>query len=307
MKLSTIHFFDLFISSNPADAWFKESPGSRTRFAIPKESHEEIMQLHAHLLRHTVCEFKIDWDNIRYRVERREVVPTGTIFVCRRFLIRPDNLADLGVPKGLADKLLAPDVDDGLILLLGGIGTGKSTFAGTLTKERLSLHGGVAWTIENPVEADLTVKNGRGIVYQAEVKNEDEVGNEIVKTLRSSPNMIYIGEIRKNSAAIEAVQAAHSGHLVLSTQHGNSAQAGLARLASKTGSTHTIADALRAAIWLDLKKSPSGQMRLITETLWVTGTDNEDGIRSTLRKGDFHLLKNDIDRQRRRLQEGLPL
>ncbi len=307
MALIDIQFFDLFVSHDPAAAWYKKTPGSLDRHPIPAQDHQEIKRLYAQLLMQTTHKFKIDWDTVRYRAERRKLVSDEIIFVCRRFLIRPNSLTELGIPRALADKLLDPDATDGMIIVLGGVGTGKSTVAGTLTKERVALHGGVAWTIENPVEADLYDPTSRGIIYQTEVDNEDEVGGEIVNTLRSSPNLIYIGEIHKHSAATESIHAALSGHLVISTQHGNNVQTGLSRLSTKAGDTSALADALRGAVWLDLRKKPDGKMQLITESLWVSGVENEEGIRATLRRGDFHLLKNDIDRQRRRLQEGNPL
>lgn len=310
MSLRELPFFDLFVTPDPADAWYKETPGSFDRKPVPAADRGEIEKLYTFLKAQATGEFKVDWKEVRYRVERRNIVSNyaagEVIFVCRRFLIRPDGLITLGVPSALVNKLLDPTVRDGLIVVFGGVGTGKSTVAGTLVKERITLHGGVAWTIENPVEADLSVNDGRGIIYQTEVGNEDEVGGEIVKTLRSSPNLIYIGEIRKNSAALEAVHAATSGHLIVTTHHGNNVSTGLARLAEKSGSASFLADALHAAIHLDLKPSAfdSKKLRLTVEPLWVTGADNEEGIRTTLRKGDFHLLKNDIERQRRLFQEG---
>jgi len=307
MSISELRFFDLFLTRDPEKCWFKESPGSCERTYVPKKDHPELTEFYGKLVINAASEFKIDWNDIRYRVERRNLAIGETIFVCRRFMVRPNKLSELSFPLALANKLLEAETKDGLIIFLGRIGTGKSTVAGTLVKERLSIHGGVAWTIENPVEADLSGPHGNGICYQTEVMNEDDVGKEIVCTLRSSPNLIYIGEIRKDSAALEALHASISGHLVISTHHGNDVQTGLARLSTKAGSPSILADALRAAIYLDLKKISSGQLRLATETLWVSGTSNEDAIRSTLRKGEYHLLSNFIERQKRLLQEGKEL
>lgn len=116
-------------------------------------------------------------------------------------------------------------VTSGIILVTGPTGSGKSTtLAGTL--DRLNRPEVNIITLEDPVEIRIKGVN--------QVQINKDVGLTFAKGLRSilrqDPDIVMVGEIRDQETAGLAVQAALTGHLVLSTLHTNSASAALPRL-----------------------------------------------------------------------------
>ncbi len=136
------------------------------------------------------------------------------------------NLADLGMePDELADFAGALKRPNGIILVTGPTGSGKTT---TLYASLTKLNDGSRniLTVEDPVEYAL---DGIG---QTQVNNQ--VGMSFAAGLRAilrqDPDVVMVGEIRDPETAEIAVQAALTGHLVLSTVHTNSAVAAITRM-----------------------------------------------------------------------------
>jgi general secretion pathway protein E len=107
----------------------------------------------------------------------------------------------------------------GMILLSGPTGSGKSTTLYAALRHRLAQHPGKIITVEDPVEFDVV-----GIA-QSEVDTADKLRFDTVlrNILRSDPDVIMIGEIRDFDSADVAIKAALTGHLVFSSIHTNSA------------------------------------------------------------------------------------
>lgn len=136
------------------------------------------------------------------------------------------NMGDLGIDPALLEELQAALVKpNGIILVTGPTGSGKTT---TLYAAVTGLNTGAAniMTVEDPVEYAL---DGIG---QTQVNNQ--VGMSFAAGLRAilrqDPDVVMVGEIRDPETAEVAVQAALTGHLVLSTVHTNSSVAAIARL-----------------------------------------------------------------------------
>ncbi len=114
----------------------------------------------------------------------------------------------------------------GMILLSGPTGAGKSTTLYAALRHRLANHPGRFITVEEPVEFDIVG------VSQIEVDTADKVRFDTVlrNILRSDPDVIMIGEIRDFTSADIAIKAALTGHLVFSSIHTNSAAGVVTRL-----------------------------------------------------------------------------
>jgi type II secretory ATPase GspE/PulE/Tfp pilus assembly ATPase PilB-like protein len=114
----------------------------------------------------------------------------------------------------------------GMILLSGPTGAGKSTTLYAALRHRLANHPGRFITVEEPVEFDIVG------VAQIEVDTADKVRFDTVlrNILRSDPDVIMIGEIRDYDSADVAIKAALTGHLVFSSIHTNSAAGVVTRL-----------------------------------------------------------------------------
>jgi general secretion pathway protein E len=136
------------------------------------------------------------------------------------------NYADLGLSPDIVGKLTAAlELPNGIVLVTGPTGSGKTT---TLYTGLLGLNSVARKivTIEDPIEYQL-----RGI-NQIQVKPQIDLtfANLLRSILRQDPDVIMVGEIRDLETAQIAVQAALTGHLVLSTLHTNSAAASITRL-----------------------------------------------------------------------------
>ncbi|WP_458094224.1 GspE/PulE family protein [Roseomonas sp. WA12] len=136
------------------------------------------------------------------------------------------NYDALGLAKGVVERFrTALELPNGIVLVSGPTGSGKTT---TLYTGLLGLNAveRKVVTIEDPIEYQLA-----GIV-QSQVKPGIDLtfASLLRAELRHNPDVIMVGEIRDGETAQIAVQAALTGHLVLSTVHTNSAAATIARL-----------------------------------------------------------------------------
>jgi twitching motility protein PilT len=134
------------------------------------------------------------------------------------FRVIPDDVPTferLGLPAGV--KRLAEE-HRGLVLCTGATGSGKSTTLAAVVDHVNSTRHSHVVTIEDPIEILHTDK--LSIVNQREVGLDTESFQQALRrALRQDPDTILIGELRDAETAQTALQAAESGHLVLSTMH----------------------------------------------------------------------------------------
>ena len=136
------------------------------------------------------------------------------------------KLEDLGVPAVLKDVIMTKR---GLVMMVGGTGSGKSTtLAGMIGYRNENSYGHII-TIEDPIEYTHPHKNS--LITQREV-GVDTLSWEhaLHNTLRQAPDVILIGEIRSRETMEHAVAFAETGHLCLGTLHANSANQALDRI-----------------------------------------------------------------------------
>ena len=131
----------------------------------------------------------------------------------------------------------------GIILVTGPTGSGKSTTLYTSLSE-LNTEDVNIITVEDPVEANIDGINQ----VQVNVKAEMTFAAALRSILRQDPDIIMIGEIRDRETAQIAVQAAITGHLVVSTLHTNSAASTVTRLIDMGIEPYVVGDALVGVI-----------------------------------------------------------
>ncbi|OGT19062.1 MAG: type IV pili twitching motility protein PilT [Gammaproteobacteria bacterium RBG_16_57_12] len=132
----------------------------------------------------------------------------------------------LGLPSILKQLVMSKR---GLVLFVGGTGSGKSTSLASLIDYRNINSGGHIITIEDPVE--FTHQHKQSIVNQREVGVDTlSYENALVNTLRQAPDVILIGEVRTRETMEHAIAFAETGHLCLSTLHANNANQALDRI-----------------------------------------------------------------------------
>lgn len=133
---------------------------------------------------------------------------------------------DLQLPKSLKDIAMTKR---GLVIFVGGTGSGKSTSLAAMVDYRNRNSYGHIVTIEDPVEFVHPHRNC--VITQREVGVDTESYEIALKnTLRQAPDVILIGEIRDREAMDHAIAFAETGHLCLSTLHANSTNQAIDRV-----------------------------------------------------------------------------
>lgn len=133
---------------------------------------------------------------------------------------------DLGLPPVLTEVIMSKR---GLILFVGGTGSGKSTSLAALIDHRNTHSGGHIITIEDPIE--FVHHHKRSVVNQREIGVDTlSYADALKNTLRQAPDVILIGEIRDRETMEHALAFAETGHLAISTLHANSANQALDRI-----------------------------------------------------------------------------
>jgi len=146
--------------------------------------------------------------------------------VCRNIQTVIPNADDLGLPEVLKQVIM---YKRGLILFVGGTGSGKSTSLAALIDYRNTNSGGHIITIEDPIEYVHSHK--KSIISQREIGvDTDSYEKALKNTLRQAPDVILIGEIRDRETMEYALAFAETGHLAISTLHANNANQALDRI-----------------------------------------------------------------------------
>jgi twitching motility protein PilU len=136
------------------------------------------------------------------------------------------SLVELGHPPALADVIASKR---GLVLLVGGTGSGKSTTLAAMIDHRNASSTGHIITIEDPLEFIHPHKHC--IVTQREVGIDTLSYKDALKNaLRQAPDVILIGEIRDEQTMEMAISFAETGHLCLATLHANNANQAIERI-----------------------------------------------------------------------------
>lgn len=146
--------------------------------------------------------------------------------VVRNIKVQIPDMASLNLPPVLAKIIMQKR---GLILFVGGTGSGKSTSLASLIDHRNANSAGHIITIEDPIE--FVHKHKKSIVNQREVGvDTDSYEDALKNTLRQAPDVILIGEIRERHTMEHAIAFAETGHLAISTLHANNANQALDRI-----------------------------------------------------------------------------
>ena len=172
------------------------------------------------------CNFAIAPAGIgRFRVNA--FVQQGSIGLVMRVITTtiPD-FDKMGLPPVLKDVIMNKR---GLVIMVGGTGSGKSTSLAAMIDHRNRNHFGHIITIEDPIEYVHPHKSS--LITQREVGvDTDSWENALHNTLRQAPDVILIGEIRHKETMEHAIAFAETGHLCLGTLHANSANQALDRI-----------------------------------------------------------------------------
>jgi twitching motility protein PilU len=155
---------------------------------------------------------------------------------------RIPTLAELGIPPRLNEIAMEKT---GLVLIVGGTGTGKSTTLAAMIDHRSEHASGHILTIEEPIE--FVHKHKKSVVDQREIGIDTlSYANALKNAMREAPDVILIGEIRDRDIMQQAIAYAETGHLCLATLHANNAYQALERI------IHFFPDDAHPQLFMDL-------------------------------------------------------
>jgi twitching motility protein PilT len=161
------------------------------------------------------------------RVRANLFLQRGTVGAALRIIpLHPSTIDELGLPPLLKKMALEPQ---GLIILTGPTGSGKTTTMAALIEEiNRNKHANI-FTIEEPIE--YVFQDKRSVIHQREVGSDTENFKSALHSVtRQTPDVIAIGELRDRETMDVAMMAAEIGHLVVTTLHTTSAAATIDRI-----------------------------------------------------------------------------
>ncbi|HVC17587.1 MAG TPA: PilT/PilU family type 4a pilus ATPase, partial [Rhodanobacter sp.] len=248
------------------------TPGQREEF---EKTHE--------------CQFAISAQGVgRFRVScfyQRNCVG----MVLRRIESKIPTVEELNLPPVIKQLAMTKR---GIIIFVGGTGTGKSTSLASMIGYRNQNSTGHIITIEDPIE--YVHKHEGCIVTQRELGiDTDSWENALKNTLRQAPDVIMIGEVRTRETMEHAINFSETGHLCLCTLHANNANQAMDRI------LHFFTEDRREQLLMDLSlnlkgivaqmliPTPDGKARRVAVEV-LLGTPL---VQDYIRQGEIHKLK----------------
>lgn len=242
------------------------------------------------------CNFAIGIPNVaRFRVNA--FIQRGSVgLVFRTITSKIPTLDELDLPEVLKDIAMTKR---GLVIFVGGTGSGKSTSLAAMVGYRNEHSYGHIITIEDPVEFMHEHKNC--IITQREIGVDTDNWHIALKnTLRQAPDVILIGEIRDRETMDYAIAFAETGHLCMSTLHANSTNQALDRIINffpEERRQQLLMDLslnVRAFVSQRLLPKIDGIGRIAAIEIML----NSPLIADLIFKGDVHEIKTIIGRSR---------
>lgn len=212
----------------------------------------------------------------------------GSPAVCVRLIpAQVPRLETLGLPPVLEEMC---GLRDGLVLITGPTGSGKSTTLAAMVDHINRERAAVVITIEDPIE--YLHRHNKSIVNQREVGSDTEsFASALRAALREDPDVILVGEMRDTETMAIALRAAETGHLVFSTLHTRGCANTVDRIVDSFPAQQQqqvrvqLADALRAVVWQQLVPRRDGGVVVACEVLVAT-----PAVRNLIRDARTHQI-----------------
>lgn len=236
------------------------------------------------------CQFAISMQGVgRFRVScfyQRNCVG----MVLRRIESKIPTIDELTLPPVIKQLAMTKR---GIIIFVGGTGTGKSTSLASMIGHRNANSTGHIITIEDPIE--YVHKHDGCIITQRELSiDTDSWENALKNTLRQAPDVIMIGEVRTRETMEHAINFSETGHLCLCTLHANNANQAMDRI------RHFFPEDRQQQLFMDLSLNLKGVVaqqlipRLNSKTRCVAVEILLDTplVKDYIRQGEVHKLKD---------------
>ena len=242
------------------------------------------------------CNFAISIPNVcRFRVNVF-VQQQQVGMVIRTIASEIPNFQKLDLPEVLKDVVMTKR---GLVLVVGGTGSGKSTTLAAMIDYRNEHSSGHIITVEDPVE--YVHRNKNCLITHREVGVDTHSWHHALKnTLRQAPDVILIGEIRDTETMEHAIAFAETGHLCLGTLHANNANQTLDRIINffpeerRNQLLGDLSSNLRAIVSQRLVRTEDGKGRKAAIEILL----NTPTIAEQILKSQFHAIKETMAKSR---------
>lgn len=205
------------------------------------------------------------------------------------------SITDLGLPIRLQELIME---ERGLVLVVGGTGTGKSTTLASMIDYRAENRTGHILTIEDPIE--FVHSHKKGLVNQREVGlDTHSYANALKNAMREAPDVILIGEVRDRETMQHALAYAETGHLCVTTLHANNSNQTLDRILNffpETAHAQILMDLslhLKAIIAQRLCHGINGKRVAAVEMMF-----NTPYVSDLIQKGKIDVIKEAMGKSR---------
>ena len=242
------------------------------------------------------CNFAISVPDVsRFRVNVF-VQQQNVGMVIRTIAAEIPNFEKLGLPEILKEVIMNKR---GLVLVVGGTGSGKSTSLAAMIDHRNRTSKGHIITVEDPVE--YVHQSKQSLITHREVGVDTHSWHHALKnTLRQAPDVILIGEIRDAETMEHAIAFAETGHLCLGTLHANSTNQTIDRIINffpeerRNQLLMDLSANLRALVSQRLVRTVDGKGRVAAIEIML----NTPTIADRIFKGEFNEIKAVMDKSR---------
>lgn len=245
-------------------------------------------------------------DRYRFRVNAVGGMLNGnkaTEITIRTIVIEPPTMDQVKLPQGIRDAAFPKD---GIFIMAGATGSGKSTTLAAIMRSMLEEENGNRFvvTFEAPIEYVYdTVKKPSSVIFQTEIGADADLENfaeGIRSAMRRAPDVILNGEMRDIETVESTMAAAQSGHAVYTTVHANSVSDTFSRIVGffPYGARQSVMNGLlasiRCVVWQTLVKTADGKGRVavreylsftkeVRSELLAVGAENMDRMLVHLR------------------------
>lgn len=236
----------------------------------------------------------MDLHGRRYRVS--QLVTKGKLRWVMRLL--PNQIPepeDVRVPLPALNAFL--EAKNGLFLICGPTGSGKSTTIASMVLHRAKRRREHVISFEDPIEF-VYPENSPSLISQREMGNDElDFGSALRAALRQAPDVIIIGEIRDGETAEIALQASETGHVVVATLHTSSAAQTVQRFLKLIPSERlessqaSLADSIRLIMCQRLLLDDRKSKRFPIHEVLL----QYDGVVNIIRRGDFKKLDQELE------------
>jgi twitching motility protein PilT len=239
-------------------------------------------------------DYAMSFGGMRFRVNR--MVTKGRFrWVLRLLPTKIPRPQDIAVPAAALKAFL--EAKNGLFLICGATGSGKSTTIASMILHRAERRQEHVVTFEDPIEY-IYPDGTPSLMSQREIGEDDlDFAMSLRASLRQAPDVIVVGEIRDGETAEIALQAAETGHVVVATLHTSGAAQTVQRFLKLVPSDRletaqaSLADTLRAILCQRLLFDDIRQRRFAIHELLL----QYDSTTNLIRRGEYKKLDQELE------------